>query len=91
MPNTHLRVHAGRSPSDAGLTPRQIRELDTMTGMSKARTVSVSLKQIVPLLIDAADANRSWLEDFADDTVSIDSDLYDVLLAYQQVLERNVA
>jgi hypothetical protein len=45
----------------------------------------------VPLLIDAVDNDRAWLNDFADDAVQINSDLYDVLLAYQQLRGRAAA
>lgn len=53
-----------------------------------AKTVSVSLAAIVPLLIDAVENDRAWLRDFGDDPVRIDADLYEVLLAYQQLRGR---
>lgn len=53
--------------------------------------MSIALGQIVPLLIDAAQNDRAWLNDFADDTVRIDADLYDVLLAYQGLQSRRAA
>ena len=68
---------------DSQCDRRQL-ELDRITGVAEPKTVSVSLHQIVPLLIDAANNDRAWLNDFAEDTVRIDADLYDVLLAYQQ-------
>jgi len=46
--------------------------------------VSVSTADVLPLLLDAALTNRAWLEDFADDTMDIPRDLYEVLLAYRQ-------
>lgn len=60
-------------------------ELDRLSGTSEAKTVAVSLGMIVPLLIDAFEGDRAWLRDFADEAVRIDADLYDVLLAYQQL------
>jgi hypothetical protein len=48
-----------------------------------AGTVTVSLGSILPLLADAVAANRTWLTDFEDDSISISSDLYDVLQAYR--------
>ena len=71
-----------------GSTDRTERELDRIAGTAKAPTVSVPLGKMVPLLIDAANSDRTWLSDFADDTVRIDADLYDVLLAYQQLSKR---
>jgi hypothetical protein len=46
--------------------------------------VSVSTADVLPLLVDAALTNRAWLEDFAEDTMDIPRDLYEVLLAYRQ-------
>lgn len=45
--------------------------------------VSVELSELFPLLADAVRSERTWLRDFADDEVTISSDLYEVLLAYQ--------
>ena len=45
--------------------------------------VRVTLGEILPLLADAAASNRTWLSDFADDEVTISSDLNDVLDAYR--------
>ncbi|MEM1067852.1 MAG: hypothetical protein AAGG48_13835 [Planctomycetota bacterium] len=66
-------------------TDRKERELDRLSGTAEPRTVSIALGKIVPLLIDAASNDRAWLSDFADDTVRIDADLYEVLLAYQRL------
>jgi len=46
-------------------------------------TITVSLGEILPLLADAVQSDRTWLRDFADDEVTISMDLYEVLLAYQ--------
>ncbi len=46
-------------------------------------TVSVPLWQVLPLLADAVQSQRTWLRDFADDQITITNDLYEVLLAYQ--------
>jgi len=34
-------------------------------------------------LVDAYQRQRTWLRDFDDDAVTISSDLYEVLIAYQ--------
>lgn len=46
-------------------------------------TVRVSFGEIYPLLADAVNNRRTWLRDFEHDEVSIPTDLYEVLLAYQ--------
>jgi hypothetical protein len=69
-------------PADAS---RCQQELDRIAGAAEPRTVRLSLGQVVPLLIDAVQSDRAWLADFADDTIQVDADLYEVLLAYQQL------
>ena len=46
-------------------------------------SVSVPLGEILPLLADAVRNERTWLRDFEDDQVTISTDLYEVILAYQ--------
>jgi len=45
--------------------------------------VSVPLGEIFPLLADAVRSERTWLSDFEDDEITISTDLYEVILAYQ--------
>ncbi|RLS21948.1 MAG: hypothetical protein DWH80_15610 [Planctomycetota bacterium] len=45
--------------------------------------VRVTLGEVLPILADAVASDRTWLSDFADDEISISSDLYDVLQAYR--------
>lgn len=59
------------------------RDLDRVTGLAEPKTVSVPLSQVAGLLLEAAQTNRAWLSDFADDAIRMDADLFDVLLAYQ--------
>jgi hypothetical protein len=86
MSKPSLRVFPASNQSD-----RRERELDRIAGTAKPKTVSLPLGRIVPLLIDAVENDRAWLNDFADDAVHINSDLYDVLLAYQQLRGRAAA
>ncbi len=86
MSQPTLRVFQHDTPQ----TDRE-RELDRITGTAEARTVAVPLGNIVPLLMDAMKHQRAWLNDFADDLIRIDSDLYDVLLAYQEMQRRAAA
>lgn len=46
-------------------------------------TVTVNLAEVLPLLADAVASQRTWLEDFENDEITISTDLYEVLLAYQ--------
>jgi len=53
------------------------------TEQDTRREVTLSLGDILPLLADAVQSQRTWLQDFDDDQVTISMDLYEVLLAYQ--------
>jgi hypothetical protein len=57
--------------------------VNTATTVQRKDVVSVPLGDILPMLADAITSNRTWLRDFADDEVTISSDLYEVMLAYQ--------
>ena len=48
-------------------------------------SVTVSVGDLVPLLIDAWETDRAWLRDFSRDEVCVSEDLYEVLLAYHQM------
>lgn len=48
-------------------------------------SVRVSVAQVLPLLADAMDSRRLWLQDFHEDCMTISQDLYEVLLAYQRM------
>lgn len=45
--------------------------------------VRVSLGEVLPLLADAVANDRTWLRDFADEDITVSSDLFDVLQAYR--------
>ena len=72
MITNHLKVYHGPQTQTADINPNHTDS-----------TVSVSLGQIFPLLAEAVQSNRTWLQDFSDDEVTISSDLYEVILAYQ--------
>lgn len=72
MASSQLRVYYG--PADG----------ETRTAAhGAANSVTVALGEILPLLADAVQSRRTWLDDFATDDVTISTDLYEVLLAYQ--------
>lgn len=54
----------------------------TASNSSDSR-VSVSVGEVLPLLADAMASQRTWLQDFEDDEITVSADLYEVLLAYQ--------
>lgn len=88
-PSTPTRTISGASDDPAN--QQRARELDRLAGTARPKTVSVSAGDLIPLLMDAAENDRTWLRDFADDPVRIDVDLYDVLLAYQQLSNQRAA
>jgi hypothetical protein len=91
-PRKPLRVFSpDASASPRSASSRTEKELDQVSGMNPAKTVPITLGQMVPLLMDAAEKNRLWLNDFADETVQIDADLYEVLLAYERLRRRDAA
>ncbi|MEQ8846921.1 hypothetical protein [Botrimarina sp.] len=47
------------------------------------RSVTAKASHLLPLLADAVYSQRTWLDDFADDEVTVSADLYEVLMAYQ--------
>ena len=47
------------------------------------RSVRLPLGEVLPLLMDAAMSERTWLRDFEHDEVTISTDLYEMILAYQ--------
>jgi len=75
MSRTHLRIYNG--PSEEAPTVRM------MESVELPYRVRVPLSEILPLLVDAVQAKRTWLRDFAEDEVTISTDLYEVILAYQ--------
>ncbi|MEX0675484.1 MAG: hypothetical protein WD063_00315 [Pirellulales bacterium] len=74
MARSQLRVYYGPQ-SDACATISETKETKD--------AVSVSLGEVLPLLADAVRNERTWLRDFEDDQITISTDLYEVILAYQ--------
>ena len=70
---------------------RRERELDRITGTAQAKTMSVPFGTLVRLLAAAVEDECTWLEDFSEDTVQIDADLHEVMLAYQNLRQRRAA
>jgi hypothetical protein len=71
MARCQLRVYHGPQDSTAAAAP-------AADGM-----VRVPLGEVFPLLADAVQNRRTWLRDFQDEEITISTDLYEVILAYQ--------
>jgi len=75
MIQNRLRVYHGPE-SDTAVAPA-----DPLR--SSRQTVTVPLDEVFPLLADAVQSQRTWLKDFEDDEITISTDLYEMILAYQ--------
>ena len=74
MPASHLKLYCGPNETESQTQAKAGSERDSIT---------VALGDVLPLLADAVSSQRTWLGDFEDDEITISSDLYEVLLAYQ--------
>jgi hypothetical protein len=70
-----LRIYTGPESFSPATT--------TLAEPVDANHVRVTFGEILPLLADAVESDRTWLSDFAEDEVMISSDLNDVLQAYR--------
>lgn len=93
-----LRIHRPEvSSHDNGGTMSELeqmwreQELDRLSGTADSKTVSVPLGKVVPLLLDAAENQRTWLDDFSEELLEMNADLYEILVAYQQMKCRSAA
>jgi hypothetical protein len=75
MAASRLRVYYGPEPVATCTAPPETIPLRD--------TVTMPLGEVLPLLMDAVKNRRQWVGDFFDDDITISSDLYEVLLAYQ--------
>ncbi len=70
MSNTHLKLFRGPEES----------EVDSHASED---CVTVAIGEVLPLIADAVNSERTWLSDFEHDDITISRDLYEVLSAYQ--------
>ena len=75
MADNRLRIYYG--PEDDS---QQAAVAEPSSGANK---VTVPLGDVFPLLAEAVDTQRSWLRDFAEDEITISTDLYEVILAFE--------
>ncbi|QDV24672.1 hypothetical protein [Aureliella helgolandensis] len=62
-----------------------------VSSLTTAPKVSLSVSDALPLLMHAAQSNKAWVHDFAEDTLEVSQDLYEVLLAYRRHASLNLA
>ena len=75
MHPSHLRIYHGPQEETATVRCTEAR--------TQTKTVTVPLSDVLPLLADAVQSDRTWLRDFVHDEITVSMDLYEVLLAYQ--------
>ena len=73
MAQPQLRIYFGPDQESAA----------SVAAMSAPDCVSVPLGEVFNWLSDAVRNGKTWLRDFEDDEVTISTDLYEVILAYQ--------
>jgi hypothetical protein len=49
-------------------------------------SVAVCVADLIPLLQHAAATRRTWVQDFSEDVMHVPQDLYEVLVAYSQMV-----
>jgi hypothetical protein len=72
MARSRLRVYYGPQPVATATETRHGQQ-----------NISLPLGEILPLLADAFQSQRTWLRDFENDEITLSTDLYEVILAYQ--------
>ena len=72
MIRNQLRIYCG---------PEQ--QVTNVATSERKKTVTVPAAEVLATLADAIQQNRAWLNDFDDDEMTISTDLYEVILAYQ--------
>lgn len=82
MARNRLRIYYG--PEETVYSEREHQLAIAAETLPDARnSVTVPLEEVLPLLVDAVRSNRTWLDDFRDEEITLSSDLYEVLMAYQ--------
>jgi hypothetical protein len=74
MARNRLRIYYG--PDDNSV-------LTADSGSAARQMVTLPLAEVLPLMVEAYRDRRTWLNDFSDDPITISSDLYEVLMAYE--------
>jgi hypothetical protein len=83
MSASRLRVYYGPDELDSSRFGDSDCAGTATATLPMRETISLPLGEVLPLLMDAVKNRRQWVGDFFDDQITISSDLYEVLLAYQ--------
>ena len=75
MQPSHLSLYLGPETDPANM--------EIVDNSKSPKRVTIPLSEILPLLGDAVRSGRTWLDDFADDEITVSTDLYEVVLAYR--------
>lgn len=74
---TTLRIYRGPD-EEAATTAAPVARMS-----DDNESVTAKASHLLPLMANALISQRTWLDDFAEDEVTISADLYEVLMAYQ--------
>jgi hypothetical protein len=75
MNSSHLRIYTGPAEESDSLR--------LFSDKESPKSINVQLGEVLPLLVDAVRSERTWLRDFETEEITISTDLYEVILAYQ--------
>ncbi|MEC8554827.1 MAG: hypothetical protein VXZ82_07470 [Planctomycetota bacterium] len=60
-------------------------EPSTSVGDDRQQALRVSAGEVLALMMHAARTRRMWIEDFADETLFVSPDMYEVLVTYKRI------
>ncbi|GIW98101.1 MAG: hypothetical protein KatS3mg111_1434 [Pirellulaceae bacterium] len=56
---------------------------------SEPHRVPVAAGDVLAIMMHAARRNRAWISDFADETIHVSADFYELLLAYRDMIDQS--
>lgn len=77
-----LRVYYG---------PEDSRTVALNEANNATKDVKMTLGELATALIEASQSGRAWVDDFADEPITVPSDLHEVIHAYQHYFSRDAA
>jgi hypothetical protein len=80
MANCHLRIYYG---PEGETELKSVEDRSSVRESAYQQQVTVPLKDVLNTLADAVLRNRGWIQDFENDEITISTDLFEVILAYQ--------
>lgn len=81
MIRSQLRIYDG--PETSAELNTTVLTSPSQQKQDESNQVTVSAGEVFSALADAIQSGRAWLRDFEDDQITVSSDLYDVIMAYQ--------